>query len=159
MTRGRRTKLTPEVQQRIVTLIERGYTHVAAAHHSGVGKSTLFRWLRSGEASPDSEFREFWESVRAALKKRQEVVIKANTRSFARARYERNMSSQEIAMKLAEEVSRIITEGRVPWNVALMGLGVVQTELEDKLYDESVSWDETMTPAFGNSRARMEDDE
>lgn len=159
MTAGRRTKLTPEVQAKIVAHIERGFTLVSAAHHSGVSKSSFFYWLRKGEKATDGEFMEFSDSVRAALEKRKEVRIKANPRRFARARYERNQTAQEIAQKLAQEVDRLITQGRVPWNVALVGLGMVQSEIEDKLAEESLSWADNDTPAFDNTRARMEDDE
>jgi hypothetical protein len=60
-------------------------------------------------------------------------------------------------MALSEETLRMIEEGRVPWNVALTGLGIAISEIEDRLAEESLSWAENFTPAYDNDRARMED--
>ena len=47
---GRPTKLTPEVQEKILTSIRAGnYTEVAAAY-AGISKTTYYQWIRRGEA-------------------------------------------------------------------------------------------------------------
>lgn len=157
MTRGRRTKLTPEVQERIVQHIRRGFTLKAAAIHAGIAENTFFYWLRRAERAQQPDLLQFLQSVRAALDERREVCIKANPRHLARARYEGGMTAQQIALKLSEEVMRTIEEGRVPWNVALTGLGIAVSEIEDKLAEESLSWAENFTPAYDNERGRMDD--
>lgn len=159
MTRGRRTKLTQEVRQRVLEHLRRGYTLNAAAIHAGISRSSLFYYLRQGQRKAGSEFSEFSDSVRTAIEERREITIKANPRHLARARYEGGASAQQIAMRLSEEVIRTIEEGRVPWNVALTGLGLAMSEIEDKLAEESLSWAENFTPAYDNDRARMEDDD
>src|SRR5262249_51932820 len=57
---GRRTKLTPAVQQKILRAIRAGnYASVAAAS-AGIDDSTFYRWLERGEKGeePYCEFRE-----------------------------------------------------------------------------------------------------
>lgn len=157
MTRGRKTKLTPEVQEKVLDHIRRGFTLHAAAVHAGIDKTTFFYWLRRGKKEEGNEFSHFSHSVSAALEVRREARIKANPRHLARARYEGGMTAQQIAMKLAEEVLRTVEEGRVPWNVALTGIGIAASEIEDKLAEESLSWCENYTPAYDNERGRMED--
>lgn len=159
MTRGRRTKLTPEVQAKVLEHLRRGFTLKAAAIHAGVTQQTFFYWLRRGQKKHSPELFSFSESVRAALNERREVVIKANPRHLARARYEGGKSAQQIAILLSEEVMRTVEDGRVPWNVALTGLGMAISEIEDRLAEESLSWAENFTPAYDNDRARMEDDD
>ena len=52
---GRKTKLTPEIQDRILRLVRAGnYLEVAAAA-SGVRKATLLEWLRRGEREAASD--------------------------------------------------------------------------------------------------------
>lgn len=157
MTRGRRTKLTPEVQEKILHHLRRGYTLKAAAIHAGVTEQTFFYWLRRGQKKHTEELFSFSESVRVALDERREVVIKANPRHLARARYEGGMSAQQIAMLLSDEIMRTVEEGRVPWNVALTGVGMALSEIEEKLAVESLSWAKNFTPAYDNDRGRMED--
>lgn len=159
MTKGRRTKLTAELQQNIVDLILRGFTLKAAAIHSGITERLLYYWMGRGRRSGKGEFFQFFQSVESALKKRKTVEIKANPRHLARARYEHEKSATEIAMLMAEEIDRMVVEGRVPWNVALVALASAQAEIEDKLAEESLSWAENFTPAYDNDRARMEEDE
>lgn len=149
--------MTPEVQEKIVQHIRRGFTLHAAAVHVGIAKSTFWYWFRRGQGKVRNEFSDFSDSVRAALDERREVRIKGNPRHLARARYEGGMTAQQIAIKLAEEVLRTVEEGRVPWNVALTGLGIAVSEIEDKLAEESLSWAENFTPAYDNERGRMED--
>lgn len=48
-TGGRRTKLTPETHERIITAVRAGATFDAAAGAAGVDQSTLYRWLREAE--------------------------------------------------------------------------------------------------------------
>lgn len=63
---GRKCKLTPEVQQRVVECLGLGSNRANAAAAAGVGETTFYRWMERGEASSKGIFREFWEAVRAA---------------------------------------------------------------------------------------------
>lgn len=49
MTVGRPSKLTPEIQERIVTLIVEGSYPEIAAQACGIGSTTFFRWMALGK--------------------------------------------------------------------------------------------------------------
>ena len=63
---GRRTKLTPEVQEKVVSAIRAGnYAHVAA-NYAGIGRRTFFRWMLWGEQEKSRKFVEFRKAVKDA---------------------------------------------------------------------------------------------
>ena len=45
---GRPTKLTPEIQQRLVEALRAGNTREAAAAYAGISRSTFYNWLERG---------------------------------------------------------------------------------------------------------------
>ncbi len=63
---GRRSKLTPEVHNQIVTAIRAGAFDWVAAEAAGISKATYYRWLQRGEAARRGPYREFWVDVRQA---------------------------------------------------------------------------------------------
>lgn len=70
---GRRTKLTPDVHERIVAMIQGGMTYKRAAQANGIGESTLHAWRQRGEyAYDESERRKTatMEALRAECKLR-----------------------------------------------------------------------------------------
>jgi hypothetical protein len=71
MAGGRPSKLTPEVQARIVAALRVGATHAIAAAHGGVDVATLQRWL----ASSSPRYREFRDAARAASAKGDVVAL------------------------------------------------------------------------------------
>lgn len=64
---GRRTKLTPEVQSKVVSAIRAGnYAHIAA-NMAGIGKSTYYKWLEMADAPrAKPEYVEFRDAVKEA---------------------------------------------------------------------------------------------
>ena len=63
---GRPTKLTPEVQEKILTAIRAGnYGHVAAKY-AGIGERTFYRWMAQGEKARAGKYRQFRQAVEAA---------------------------------------------------------------------------------------------
>lgn len=66
MARGRRTKLTPEVQNRIVAAMKAGNYMEAVCNFAGIGTSTFYRWMERGEKAKSGRYREFWEAVKKA---------------------------------------------------------------------------------------------
>jgi transposase len=68
---SRPSKLTPAVQQRIVTLIREGNYRETAVQAAGVGLTTFYRWMEIGETDAEdgrhSPYREFREAVQKAL--------------------------------------------------------------------------------------------
>ena len=77
---GRPSKLTPEVEARIVEAVELGATWERAADAAGVGTSTLGLWRRRGEAGevPYSAFL-------AALKKAEGAGVERALRVIRKA--------------------------------------------------------------------------
>ena len=63
---GRRSKLTPERQERLCDALSVGVPRSTACQHAGIGESTFYRWMERGEAGRRGRFREFWEAVQAA---------------------------------------------------------------------------------------------
>ncbi|HEX4952683.1 MAG TPA: hypothetical protein VF017_04725 [Thermoanaerobaculia bacterium] len=63
---GRPSKLTPEVQDRIVSAIRAGNYAQVAAGFAGIGESTFYRWMEQGERAEDGAFREFRDAVKRA---------------------------------------------------------------------------------------------
>src|SRR5262245_13166882 len=75
---GRPTKLTDALQARIVALVAEGnYLSVAAA--CGVGRRTLFEWLRRGEAEPAGRYGRFRRAVLGAEQSAETAMVKRVT--------------------------------------------------------------------------------
>lgn len=64
---ARPTKLNAEVLEKIVTAIKAGSYVETAAAFAGVGKSTLYDWLRKGAAQKNGIYREFSIAIEQAL--------------------------------------------------------------------------------------------
>lgn len=65
-SKGRRTKLTPEIQRRIVTAIQAGNYAKVAAEYAGIHVTTFYRWMHKGSAAKSGAYRDFYEAVRKA---------------------------------------------------------------------------------------------
>ena len=63
---GRPTKLTPDVQERIVQALRAGNYADAAVRSAGIATSTFYRWLERGEDETTGIYREFRDAVRLA---------------------------------------------------------------------------------------------
>ena len=65
---GRKTKLNPEIQQRVVRGLGLGLTYDHAAAYAGIDRATFYRWLARGRRDADngeeSIFREFSDAVK-----------------------------------------------------------------------------------------------
>lgn len=84
--------------------------------------------------------------------------IKAKSRHLAKDRYERQLCAAFLAIRVSDEIQRMVEAGRVPWTVALAALEIAVDVYHDKLAVESLSWCEDLTPAYDNHKGRMEDD-
>ncbi len=65
-TGGRRTKLTAEVQEKIVSAIRAGNYANVAAGYAGIGERTFYRWLQRGQEAKQGLYRQFWQAVKKA---------------------------------------------------------------------------------------------
>jgi transposase len=63
---GRPTTLTPEIQERIISLILNGNYARTAALCVGVTETTFYRWLQRGELEGSGLYWEFGEALKAA---------------------------------------------------------------------------------------------
>ena len=67
---GVHTKLTEPVRNTIVLALASGCYRETAAEHAGIGVSTLYRWLETGEADWEegktTPHRELWEAIKKA---------------------------------------------------------------------------------------------
>jgi hypothetical protein len=63
---GRPTKLTPELAAGFCAAIEQGATYEIAAGSVGVRRSTVYNWLKAGEAEDDGDHAEFLDAVKGA---------------------------------------------------------------------------------------------
>jgi hypothetical protein len=64
--RGRKPKLTFDIQGRIVALVRAGNYLETAAGVCGVHRTTLFRWLEKGEQQTRGKYHDFGHAVRQA---------------------------------------------------------------------------------------------
>jgi transposase len=63
---ARPTKLTPEVEERIVAAIRAGNYAEPAARSAGISPATYYRWLKRGEEASRGIYRAFHDAVRRA---------------------------------------------------------------------------------------------
>ena len=63
---ARRTKLTPEIEQRIIQAIQAGGTYQIAAQFAGIGESTLYLWMKQGREGRNKTKIEFLENIKRA---------------------------------------------------------------------------------------------
>ena len=63
---GRRSKLTPELQEKICRAIRAGNYAYVAAEYAGIGTTTFYRWLELGEKEETGPYRDFRDAVKNA---------------------------------------------------------------------------------------------
>lgn len=65
--KGRPTKLTPEVQDRLLAAIRAGNYLDTSAAHAGIHRDTLHAWMRDGANAKSPELQEFSDAVQKAI--------------------------------------------------------------------------------------------
>jgi hypothetical protein len=60
------TKLTPDLQERIVQFVRSGNYVETAAAAAGIHKDTLYDWLKQGAAEESGKFRDFSDALQKA---------------------------------------------------------------------------------------------
>ena len=63
---SRKSKLTPQRQQRICEALRAGNTRAASAAYGGIDESTLYRWIARGEAATRGAYSEFRKAIKEA---------------------------------------------------------------------------------------------
>lgn len=77
MRRGRKTKLTPERQERICALIRAGHYKKVAAIQAGIDESKFYEWMRQGVPG-HKKYRRVYEEFREAVQKAEadsEIIL------------------------------------------------------------------------------------
>jgi predicted transcriptional regulator len=63
---ARPTKLTPEVQERILAAVRAGNYIEPSARSAGISPATFHRWIARGEKATSGIYRDFYEAVKRA---------------------------------------------------------------------------------------------
>ena len=74
-TKGRPSKLTPEVQQRVCDAVRAGNYLEAAAAYAGITYATLRRWMERGEKAKQGVFCDFCAAVLKAQADAEVAVV------------------------------------------------------------------------------------
>jgi len=73
--RGRPSKLTPELQERILQLIRKGnYIEVACAA-VGIDKSTYYKWLQRGQQAKSGKYFDFFIAAKKAEREAETAFL------------------------------------------------------------------------------------
>src|SRR5262245_12696464 len=73
--RGRRSKLTPLVVERLCTAIRAGNYFEAACAYADIGQRTFFAWMRRGQKASRGRFRELYLAVKKAEAEAELTVV------------------------------------------------------------------------------------
>ncbi len=77
---GRRCRLTPAVQEKVLVALRAGSYLESAAQLAGIGSSTLYDWLARGRKARSGQFLEFLELVQGAIAQAEvQAVARVNT--------------------------------------------------------------------------------
>ena len=66
MERGRPSKLTEDVKDKLVKAISQGNYYEAACSYAGISYSTFREWMNKGEEQEGTEFSDFLEAIKKA---------------------------------------------------------------------------------------------
>jgi len=72
---GRKTKLTPAIQAKMLQMIRQGIAGERAAEACGLNASTFYVWLNRGEAAKSGMFHEFFKAVKKADAEAEVLII------------------------------------------------------------------------------------
>ena len=73
---GRKTKLTPELAEKIANYISTGNYDVVVCNLVGIGVTTYYSWLEKGRKAKSGKFREFLKAVKRAEAAREAKWVK-----------------------------------------------------------------------------------
>ena len=108
---GRKTKLTPERQEKILRCVRAGMSYKDAAQSVGITPETLCRWIARGKVE-SGLFHEFYESIRKALVHFELVHLENIERSALR---ESKIIQQTVKYKGGEILNGQLKDGKVKY--------------------------------------------
>ena len=109
---GRKTKLTPKRQEKILKCVRAGMTYKAAAESAGIALETLCRWIARGEKAESGLFHEFYESVQEALADFEWVHLENIERSALK---ESKITRQTVRYEVGEILNGQLKDGKVKY--------------------------------------------
>lgn len=140
---GRPTKLTPELQERIVQAVRAGNHFEAAARSAGIAQSTFYRWLERGAEEDDGAYSDFRAALRRAEAESEvhavAVIRKAMTDDWRAAlalierRYPERWRRQQTTELAGEAAERFGAERRDPLDLSRL------TDDELRLLEELIA--------------------
>jgi hypothetical protein len=114
---ARPSKLTPEIQERVVQAIRAGNTRESTAEYARIGLATFSRWMKRGRKAKRGKHREFWCAVRQAEAECEmanvATLLKASRPGVVERRTTKNADG-------TETVTEILTSG--DWRPAMAWL-------------------------------------
>ena len=69
-------KLTPEVADAVVEMARNGYSLTMVADLLEIHRTTIYQWIRKGEAEPDSEYGDVARRIRKARAERARALVR-----------------------------------------------------------------------------------
>ena len=64
--KGRKSKFTAPVKNRIIEALRAGTTYEIAAQYAGISRSTLYEWIKKGEKASTGTYRTFYDNIKKA---------------------------------------------------------------------------------------------
>ena len=64
--KGRKSKFTAPVKNRIIEALRAGTTYEIAAQYAGISRSTLYEWIKKGENTATGTYRTFYDNIKKA---------------------------------------------------------------------------------------------
>ena len=80
---GRPTKLSPEIQEKIIVAVRNGNYIETAAQFAGINKDTLYRWLHLGAQQDTGAYHDFSDALHKALAQSEMMDVATITRASA----------------------------------------------------------------------------
>lgn len=72
---GRKSKLTPDIQQQIVTLLKEGHFVEVICKYIGVSYVTYYEWIKKGEAQSSGKYTDFVKAIQEAESKAEMILL------------------------------------------------------------------------------------
>ena len=112
--KGRKSKFTTPVKDRIIEALRAGTTYEITAQYAGISRSTLFEWIKKGEKEEDTAYRTFYDNIKKAEAEGAVVhlgtIAQASAKDWKAAAWileRRHGYSKEVVMKVEEQEKEI----------------------------------------------------
>lgn len=103
---GRRSKLTPDVQDKIVKAVRDGNWDEVAARAGGLDHSTFYRWLGKGEKATSGIYRDFYDAVKQAEAEHEAEMVGIITAGARGEIVEKQVTTYEYFNRKGAKVTR-----------------------------------------------------